>query len=139
MYNDNRLLANETIVTDVLMFSSFLEDTRIPNEYPCVLAKLGKKLMIFFLYVYIGWYRNEITFPSVVKLRRTLFHFSSIFYFFFFFVFCSSQTYLFALCLLAFWISFISVRPFPFPFVLSRNICYTTYFFLLFSFYYACS
>ena len=53
MYNDNRLLANETIVTDVLMFSSFLEDTRIPNEYPCVLAKLGKKLMIFSLYVYI--------------------------------------------------------------------------------------
>lgn len=54
MYNDNRLLANETIVTDVLMFSSFFEDTRIPNEYPCVLAKLGKKLMIFSLYVYIG-------------------------------------------------------------------------------------
>lgn len=73
------------------MFSSFFEDTRIPNEYPCVLAKLGKKLMIFSLYVYIEWYRNEITFPSVVKLRRKtlflLFHFSSIFFFLFFLFF----------------------------------------------------
>lgn len=42
----------------------------------------------------------------------------------------SSQTHLSAFTspLLVFCISFISVRPFPFPFALPRNICYTTYF-----------
>lgn len=83
MYNDNRLLANETIVSDILTFSSFLEDIDIQNrEYiPCPHKSLAKSSWYFFffsLYVYIEWYRNEI-FSFRRKSRRT---FCSYFLFF---------------------------------------------------------
>lgn len=71
-------------------------------------------------------------FPSVAKSRRTFLLFLLIHFFPIlpFPLYYSSQTHLSAFTspLLAFCISFISVRPFPFPFALPRNICYTTYF-----------
>lgn len=99
MYNDNRLLANETIVSDILTFSSFLEDIDIQNrEYiPCPRKSLAKSSWYFFffsLYVYIEWYRNEI-FSFRRKSRRT---FCS---YFLFFVFLS--------------LSFFSLYPFHSP------------------------
>lgn len=123
MYNDNRLLANETIVPDVLTFSSFSRVQEFNTNIPCPRKAWQKARDIFFIRLYRMIFGMKIFFspPRTSRVEPCL---SSFFVSLSIFL---SHTFIrFYFILLAFWLrvyfcSTISISVHLSR--LSRNIC----------------